>query len=69
MSNDNKNLLIIEIRHSDNFSTLPVLNQDKSECLFPKDLRGRDRTCLVCGTHFGADRGLTTMCNSISDCV
>ena len=35
--------------------------QGESECLFPEDLRSRERTYLVFGAHFGAERGYKTM--------
>ena len=43
--------------------------QGESECLFPEDLRSRERTHLVFGAHFGVERGHKTMGNSMSDCI
>ena len=33
----------------------------ESECLFPENLRSRERTNLVFGAYFGAQRGYKTM--------
>ena len=44
-------------------------SQGESECLFPEDLRSRERTHLIFGAHFGAERGHKTMGDSISDCI
>ena len=38
----------------------------ESECLFHEDLRSRERTSLVLGPHFSAERGHKTMGNSMS---
>ena len=46
-----------------------IKNQGESECLFPEDLRSRERTHLVFGAHFGAERGHKTIGNSMSDCI
>ena len=48
---------------------LPGERQGESECLFPEDLRSRERTHLIFGAHFGAERGHKTMGHSISDCI
>ena len=43
--------------------------QNESECLVPEDLWSRDRTYLVFGVQFGAERGHKTMGNSMSHCI
>ena len=68
-------ILLVYQKHSlSNSSSFHVVmgwpqGESQSECLFPEDLRSRERTHLVFGAHFGAERGHKTMGNSMSDCI
>ena len=49
--------------------TVVKKGQGESECLFPEDLRSRERTYLVFEAQFGAERIHKTKGNLMSHCI